>query len=83
MAEKNQQQNLLPYATVGIEFIAIFGMLLGVGLLVDWRLGTTPGLGLLGGVFGFAAGLRHLLRRVRFLRDKYVEQDIDGSGRDS
>ena len=72
----------MSYTTVGVEFIAVFGMLLGVGLLVDWRLGTTPGLGLLGGVCGFAAGLRHLLRRVRSLRDEYVEQDIDGIGRD-
>jgi hypothetical protein len=53
------------YLTAGIEFILVFGVFLGAGLLLDFWLESLPLLTLAGGVAGFAGALCRLVRTVR------------------
>ncbi len=51
--------------TLGFEFVAAVLLPGGLGWWVDGMLGTRPWLMLVGGMFGFVAGLYLLLRAAR------------------
>jgi ATP synthase protein I len=54
----------------GIEFTAAIGIGMAIGYWADSRLGTEPWLMLVFLAFGFAAGIRNLLRlQARLSRD--------------
>jgi F0F1-type ATP synthase assembly protein I len=58
------QRNLLRYATVGIEFLLVFLLLLYLGWQVDLWLGwSSPGFTVLGGIIGFAAAFYRLAKQ--------------------
>ncbi len=58
------QRNLLRYATVGIEFLLVFLLLLYLGWQVDLWLGwSSPGFTVLGGIIGFAAAFYRLTKQ--------------------
>jgi len=56
------------YATVGIEFIGIFLIFLGLGIWLDGRWGTSPWLTLSGMVAGFAGSLCRMSQIIREYR---------------
>lgn len=62
MIDLHQQNGPARYATAGIEFIAVVGLLTGGGYWLDRRVGTLPLWTLVGFVGGFAAGLYRLVR---------------------
>lgn len=53
------------YATVGVEFLAVFLAGLLVGLWADRRWDTRPTLTLVGTALGFAGGMYRLVRVAR------------------
>ena len=58
------QRNLLRYATVGIEFLLVFLLLLYLGWQVDLKLGwSSPGFTVLGGIVGFAVAFYRLAKQ--------------------
>ncbi len=66
------------YATVGIEFIAIFLIFLGVGMWLDGRWGTQPWLMVTGMVLGFAGSLYRMAQIIReYHRDQESSQHDD------
>jgi len=77
MPQGPHRPDLMRYATVGLEFVATFGLMLACGFWLDRRLNTMPGFLLTGAAFGFAVGLYRLLRRARRLRD--AEAAFDAS----
>jgi len=56
------------YATIGVEFIGIFLVLLGAGILADRRWQTSPIFVMVGMVAGFVGGMYRLLSVVRQYR---------------
>jgi len=74
MSEQTPQGNVLRYTTVGVEFIVTFGLFLTAGLIADLKLDTAPGFTVLGAACGFAAGLYHLLKKVRRLRQSEEQE---------
>lgn len=69
MAEGKKWQDPWRYTTVGLEFTAIFGMFVAAGLMLDRWLDLKPVFTVWGGIIGFAAALRQLLRRARQARN--------------
>ena len=59
------------FATLGVEFIAIFGVALAAGIWADHRWLTEPAFTLTGAVLGFAGGI---YRMVHFAR-QYESRD--------
>ncbi len=53
------------YATVGIEFIGIFLIFLGLGIWLDGRWDITPWMTMAGMVLGFGAGFYRLIQVCR------------------
>ncbi|HDY64819.1 MAG TPA: AtpZ/AtpI family protein [Phycisphaerae bacterium] len=60
-----QQDGRLRFASAGVEFFVIIGVLLGGGYWLDTRLGTLPLWTLVGLAVGFAGALYRLVRQVR------------------
>ena len=56
---------VMRFATLGVEFIAVFGLLLAAGIWADRRWSTEPAFMLTGAVIGFAGGI---YRMVHFAR---------------
>jgi len=84
MEPKEPEKNLLRYATVGMEFFLVFGMLFVGGWLIDWRLGTSPGFTVLGGITGFAVAYYRItkqgwgiMKSSRRRRDRHHEDGIE------
>lgn len=70
MAEpRNNRPDPMRYASLGMEFIAAFGLMLFLGYLVDRHYGTLPAFTLVGAGVGFAAGMYRLIRRAKELQD--------------
>ena len=65
MPGNDERPNLWRYATAGVEFIFTFGVLLGVGLLLDRRWDCQPAFTLVGAAAGFAGGLYRLVQTGR------------------
>ena len=65
----DRRPDLLRYSTAGIQFIATFGVFLGGGLWLDFRLDTLPGFTLLLGAVGFGLALWRLVRRGQEARE--------------
>lgn len=67
------------YATVGVEFIAIFLAMLFAGLWADRRVGTRVLFTLIGMSVGFAGGIYRLVSVIRHYRpgDESVSLDDD------
>jgi F0F1-type ATP synthase assembly protein I len=63
MEAKPPQNNLLRYATVGLEFFLVFLAFFVGGWLIDWRLGTSPGFTVLGGITGFGVAYYRITRQ--------------------
>jgi len=59
------------FATLGVEFIAIFGAAVAAGFWADRRWATEPALTLTGAVIGFAGGMFRMVRVAR----QYESQD--------
>jgi len=57
--------DMMRYATLGVEFIAVFGVFLAAGIWADSRLAAEPAFTLAGGVIGFAGGLYRMVRCAR------------------
>ena len=78
---------MLRYSSVGVEFILVFGIFLGIGFWVDRALNTLPGFMLLGGCIGLGAALNRLLRQTREFRQQPSKTQEGGEhagvGRDS
>ncbi len=63
MDDKPPPQNLLRYATVGLEFFLTFVLFLAGGWALDGALGTMPGFTVLGGIVGFGAAYWRITRQ--------------------
>jgi len=57
-------QPYLQYSHLGLQFAATIGLLLGGGLWLDRRWGTTPLFTVIGTFLGFGAGFYNLYRAV-------------------
>ena len=57
----------MQYATAGIEFLAIFGLMVMAGLLLDRRFDSLPVWTIVGTVLGFAGGVHRLVKIARSL----------------
>lgn len=66
------------YATLGVEFCAIFMVFLFAGLWLDARLNSLPAFTLVGMVVGFAGGMYRFIRVAR----QYRQEQVDRSGHD-
>ena len=65
MAKRPQRLDLTKYAAVGTEFVAAVGLMVGLGVLMDRWLGTTPVFILVGLVIGFTAAMYRLIKVAR------------------
>lgn len=74
MPRRRSRQVTVRYATLGLEFSMFFGLMLTMGLGVDYWLNTHPGFTLMGGLVGFALGLRYLIRRARDMQRQQQQQ---------
>lgn len=63
--DPKQWQRVMRYASIGMEFIVSFGLLMLAGLWLDRRIGTLPAFTLVGGALGFGLGLYRLISDVR------------------
>jgi F0F1-type ATP synthase assembly protein I len=63
MFKTQYSTELLKYLGAGLEFIITFGLFLGGGLALDWRIGSFPGFTLVGMVFGFVAAIYRLVKQ--------------------
>ena len=80
MSDLSDRHNLLRFTSAGIEFIAIFGLMLAGGMWLDSRYDTSPGYALTGAVWGFAGGLYRLIRQAKVVqRDYRHSQDNETS----
>jgi F0F1-type ATP synthase assembly protein I len=75
MAGRTNPPNLLRYSTVGIEFIAAFGIGVAVGAYADYRTGGGRTWTLVGAAVGFAAGLYRLISVARQYRRDLERKD--------
>ena len=82
MEGKPPERNLLRYATVGIEFLVVFLLLLFLGWQVDRWIGfTRPGATILGGIVGFAAAFYRITKQGwGILQDGGEDEDGDQGG---
>jgi len=67
----------MQYATVGTEFIATVGMMVGGGVLLDGWLRTMPAFTLIGTAVGFAAALYRLVKLGKRLQNRQQSDDDD------
>jgi F0F1-type ATP synthase assembly protein I len=64
MDPKPPEQNLLRYATVGIEFLLVFLLFLFLGWQLDrYLVWSSPAFTVLGGITGFAAAFYRLAKQ--------------------
>jgi len=63
MNDHRRQQNLMRYASVGVEFLVVFLLFLAGGWALDNRLGTQPGFTGLGGLVGFGVAFYRITRQ--------------------
>ena len=78
MGQQKNPISMWRYATVGVEFIAAFGMCFAVGLYVDQKRGGGTIWPLVGAAVGFAAGMCRIVQVARQYR-----RDSDGKDRPS
>ena len=64
---KYRPPNLIQYATAGIEFITVFGLMVLVGVLLDRRFETVFVWTIVGAVIGFAGGVYRLVMIAKSL----------------
>lgn len=64
---KYRPPNLIQYATAGVEFITVFGLMVLVGVLLDRRCGTIFVWTIVGAVVGFAGGIYRLVTIAKSL----------------
>ena len=82
MTGKANRQNLLKYASAGVEFAITFCLPLLGGLYLDSRLGTTPGFGILGAACGFAVATYRLVRKgTEILKFRRPRRNNQGENR--
>lgn len=74
MNENPDSQRLLRFLTVGVEFIAAFGICLAVGVYVDRKRGGGVLGTVLGAAVGFAAALYRLVRTAKEFRPQDKER---------
>lgn len=79
MPDNEARPNLLRYSSAGVEFILLFGVMVGAGVLLDRRMDTLPGWTVTGAVVGFFAALRRLVKQAREIRRRVgvMEEDTD------
>ncbi len=65
MAAPQDPRQLLRYSTLGIEFVAVFGLGVAGGMYVDRHSGGGIVYTLIGAAAGFAAGLYLVVRAAR------------------
>jgi F0F1-type ATP synthase assembly protein I len=86
MPDSARPPNPWTYASAGLEFVCTFGLLVGLGIVLDLRLNMAPLLTATFGLLGFGIALRNLLRRAKrggkeeedFMTDKMLGPDRDG-----
>ena len=76
--QQDKRQGLLQYGTIGVEFIAAFGLCVGGGYWLDRALGTLPAFTLVGLGVGFAAAMYRLVRRAQEIQGRQGGANHEG-----
>ncbi len=80
MADQSQWQKAFRYASIGMELIVFFLLLMAGGMWLDGRLGTRPLFALVGAAAGFALGMYRMVVDLR-KEERRSRKDREGPDR--